>query len=113
MTNPGIWAILAAVILLLAGNFSWAMIGTLETRADALIVVEDNTALVLLSGGQIPAQGMPLRVASDEFLISAVATDEYGRAFGVAEVALPDGSYEGTVVTDTIHPIEFLLSSKG
>ena len=27
VTNPGIWVILAAVILLLAGVFAWSMVG--------------------------------------------------------------------------------------
>ena len=35
VTNPGIWAVLAAVILLLAGLFAWSTVGTLETTADA------------------------------------------------------------------------------
>ena len=32
VTNPGIWVLLASVILLLAGVFAWASIGTLETE---------------------------------------------------------------------------------
>ena len=113
VTNPGIWVILAAVILLLAGIFAWATVGTLETVTDARVIVENRTALVSLSGSQEAASGMPLRISSEEYRISSVVTDEYGRAVGVAEVALPDGIYDGTVVTETIHPIEFLLSSRG
>ena len=113
VTNPGIWVILVAVILLLAGIFAWATVGTLETKADARVIVENHSALVSLNSAQEVASGMPLRISSEEFRISDIVTDAYGRVVGVAEVSLPDGIYEGTVVTDTVHPIEFLLNSRG
>jgi hypothetical protein len=47
VTNPGIWAVLAAVILLLAGIFAWSMVGTLETTADVTAVVEDHEARIV------------------------------------------------------------------
>ena len=43
VTNPGIWVILVAVILLLAGVFAWSMVGRLETKAEVKIVVSDHT----------------------------------------------------------------------
>ena len=38
VTNPGIWLVLAAVIVLLAGVFAWATVGTLETTAGATVI---------------------------------------------------------------------------
>jgi len=32
VTSPGMWIILAAVIVLLAGLFAWSAVGTLEDR---------------------------------------------------------------------------------
>ena len=115
LREPFAWLlwIPAAVILLLAGIFAWATVGTLETKADARVIVENHSALVSLNSAQEVASGMPLRISSEEFRISDIVTDAYGRVVGVAEVSLPDGIYEGTVVTDTVHPIEFLLNSRG
>ena len=45
VTNPGIWVILVAVILLLAGIFAWSTVGTLETKADVKIDVTDHKSL--------------------------------------------------------------------
>ena len=112
VTNPGIWAVLAAVLLLLAGLFSWAMIGTLETSVQAKIVVENHTARIVPTESETVAEGMPLRIAAQEFTVVSVGTDEYGRAFGIAEVPLPDGLYEGTVVTEQTRPIDFLFESR-
>lgn len=41
VTNPGVWVLLASIILFLAGIFAWFYIGTLETDLAAAL----NTAL--------------------------------------------------------------------
>ena len=112
VTNPGIWVVLAAVILLLAGLFAWSMTGTLETTAEVKVVVADKTAEVIPLGSETLADGMPLRVAGQEFIIAFVRTDEYGRQVGTAQADLPDGTYDGTVVVDETHPIRFLTESR-
>jgi len=112
VTNPGIWVVLAAVILLLAGLFAWSMTGTLETTAEVKVVVADKTAEVIPLGSETLADGMPLRVAGQEFMIAFVRTDEYGRQVGTAQADLPDGTYDGTVVVNETHPICFLTESR-
>ncbi|MBR3348611.1 MAG: hypothetical protein IKG55_00890 [Solobacterium sp.] len=112
VTDPGIWVILAALIALLSGLFVWSLIGNLETRQDVMIFVKDHRAQIITSGMDPLEAGMPLSVSGQDFHIAAAQTDEYGRPYGIAEVTLPDGTYEGTVVTDSVHPISFLLGGK-
>ena len=54
---------------------------------------------------------MFLRVSSEQVKIAGVQADEYGRNIGKAEIMLPDGTYEGILVTDQIHPIDFLINA--
>ena len=112
VTNPGIWAVLAAVILLLVGILAWSAVGVLETTAEVRVIVSDHEAQVFPAASDNIAEGMPLRVASEETSIASVSKDEYGRAVGAAEIALPDGSYDGIMVTEQVHPITFLLESR-
>ena len=112
VTNPGVWIILAIILLLLGGLGAWSAIGTLETKADVKVAVEEHRATVLSPDGAELAEGMPLRVSGQEGMIASAETDEYGRYVGTTELALPDGLYDGTVVTETIHPIDFLLESR-
>ena len=112
VTNPGIWIVLVAVVLLLTGVFSWAAIGTLETTRQAKVLVTNHTAHVASSGDYTVEEGMILRVSSEETVIASVQTDEYGRNTGLAELKLPDGSYDGILVTDQTKPISFLLESR-
>ncbi len=112
VTNPGIWAVLAAVILLLAGLFAWSTVGTLETTADATVVVSDSSARVIITGAGTLEEGMPVRIAGQQYRIVSTDTDEYGRMTGEAMVDLPDGTYQGEVVVDSTSPIDFLLESR-
>ena len=112
VTNPGIWAILAAVILLLGGLFAWAAVGTLETNAPVKVIVEERLAEVVPTGSETLEDGMLLRVASQETVLVFTDVDDYDRSYGVAEVNLPDGVYDGTVVLEQTRPIDFLLQSR-
>lgn len=113
VTNPGIWFTLAAVVVLLTGLVVWASVGKLETKVDATVIVADNNAVVVLDEATTLEAGMELRIDDADYEIAAVETDEYGRMIGIAQVDLPDGVYEGKVVTDCTKPIDFLTKSGG
>ena len=112
VTNPGIWVLLASIVLFLAGVFVWFTIGTLESTAAVKVSVAGQQATVIPREAAVLTEGMPLRVASDEYTLDNVGTDEYGRSFGNAVVKLPDGVYDGIVVTAQTHLISFLLESR-
>ena len=114
VTNPGIWVILASVLLLLVGLIAWSTVGTLETKVEAKAVVQDHAVQAVPVGadaGEIRT-GLPLRMASREFVISSVDTDQYGRTIARTEADLPDGTYDAEIVVEQIHPIGFLLESR-
>ena len=55
---------------------------------------------------------MRLRDANREVVSEQqVVTDEYGKTVGRADIELPDGTYDGTVVVDETRAIDFLLQS--
>ena len=114
VTGPGIWAMLAAVILLLVGFFSWSMVGDLETLSGGVAVVKDGTAQIMVtetvSSKKDVKAGMPVRFGDDEYEISSVENDDYGRIVAYAPVAESDGRYDVKIVTESIHPISFLFS---
>ncbi|MBR1497786.1 MAG: hypothetical protein IJ617_09190 [Oscillospiraceae bacterium] len=114
VTNPGIWAVLAAVILLLAGLFAWSAVGTLETAVEARAVIRGHAAEIVPAGqgAEKMAAGMPVRIASREYRIVSVDTDAYGRTTARAEVLLPDGEYDAAIIVEQIQPLMFLLESR-
>lgn len=114
VTNPGVWIVLLAVIALLAGLFVWSMVGTLETVVDGVVNVEDHKARLVTTGqynGELK-EGMTFKIDSQQYTISSIDTDEYGRTTGNAEVMLPDGTYVASVVVEETYPIQFLIESR-
>lgn len=111
VTTPGIWTVLTAVILLLAGLFAWSAAGNLETTADAVAVVNDGVAAIMVSdsGKDTVRSGMELRIGSENSTISSVEQDEFGRTVAYAPVSVADGRYDVKIVTESIHPIRFLF----
>ena len=117
VTDPGIWVILAAVILLLAGLLVWSTVGTIETTTGAKVVVKGHKAEVILS--ELPQDSdlkkqadLIVRVDGKDYPITSVEADEYGRIICLAEVDLSDGTYDGLVVLSRTKPISFLLTSQ-
>ena len=111
VTSPGLWALLAVVVLLLAGLLVWSMSGNLETLQSATAVVEDGTAQIAVpdAAGDGVQSGMAVRVGGGEYRISAVEADDDGRVVAYAPVAVADGRYDVQIVVESIHPIRFLF----
>ena len=113
VTSPGIWIILAAIVTLLVGFFVWMGVDTIETTVPVGVSMEDAHATVAITEGDVKIEkDMTLRVGGKETVILSTETDEYGRTVGLADVDLTDGMYEGVLVTEAVHPIQFLISSK-
>lgn len=112
VTSPGIWIVLAAVLILLAGFFVWMSVDTLETTVEVGVSVQNHNAEVAIKNADGAIEkDMTLRVGDQETAILSTKTDEYGRTVGTAELNLTDGMYDGTLVTEAVHPVHFLLTS--
>jgi hypothetical protein len=113
VTSPGIWIVLAAIVTLLVGFFVWMGVDTIETTVPVGVSMEDAHATVAVTEGDVKIEkDMTLRVGGKEAAIQSTKTDEYGRTVGLANVDLTDGMYDGVLVTEAVHPIQFLISSK-
>lgn len=110
--NPGVWVILLIVLLILGSLVAWSSIGTLETKVNVKVDVSGHVAQVISTDGTALSAGLSLSVSGQEVSLASAREDEYGRSVGVAELALPDGTYDGTVVTETVHPFDFLIESR-
>lgn len=114
VTNPGVWAILCAVIAFLAGLIVWASVGTLETKAEAVAEANNGIITVVVTGDRasLVQEGMTVEIEDDTTVLSSVHMDEYGRAIGEAVLNVPDGKYRADVVVESITPISFLIRNE-
>lgn len=111
VTTPGIWVLLTAIIILLGGLIVWSTTGTLETLADGVADIKDGQATIMVSNnnGNDITSGMTVRIGEDNYTISTVQKDDYSRNVAYAPISKADGKYDVRIVTQSIHPIQFLF----
>ena len=111
VTGPGIWMVLASVILVLVGILVWGALAHLETTITVDAEVVNNEATVYVTGADISAvkEGMTLRAGDSEGRIESLEYDEYGRCIVKARVYTDDGKYDARIVTESVTPVSFLI----
>lgn len=132
VSHPGVWLILAAVALLLAGFVVWGVFGELTTVRDAVAVVENGRANCYMTpaAAEVLTEGQPVRLADAEGTVTDIAAmpvalpadfDAYAMYLGgfqagdfvvffTADIAAQDGVYPAKVIVESISPISFLLN---
>jgi hypothetical protein len=112
VTSPGIWMVLTAIIVMLAGLIICSSIGTVETSYPVAADVKAGEASIVLDKDTeyTVKEGMTLRVAGEDITIENVRRLDSGETVVTAEVSLQDGTYDAKIVTERITPITFLLN---
>ncbi len=131
VSNPGVWMVLAAVIILLAGVCVWGIFGRLDTTVKAAAVCKDGALTVYIKEADIGAvkTGMEISVngstctVSDlpQSPVSVSGLDEYLLHKGefqqgewvytaTANADLPDGIYSAEIVVESVSPMSFVLN---
>lgn len=132
VTSPGVWLVMAAVIALLTGLILWGVFGRIETTASLAVTASEgqtvcyvpyDAAQRVMEKGVITVEGKEyaLRRGNDYavtvitgemnpfvLLLGGLNTGDVTLTIPV-EASLPDGVYEGTVVTESLQPISLLL----
>lgn len=135
VSNPSVWLILSAVIVLLVAACVWGFTGRMETTLDVKAIVKDGQAVCLLNENertrikvgttfrvgeqpgevsQIPAEPMSYESLYSTFgeyalYASDISKGEWRYALQGA-LPLADGVYDAQIVIDSVSPISFLLN---
>lgn len=100
VTSPAVWVVLAAVILLVAGLFVWSGVTAVESYATGSAEVRDGVLTLTFDDAEAAQNvevGMNVRVGDVVTPVLSVGQNEDGDLLAVANVNLPDGSYEARV----------------
>ena len=101
VTNPTVWVVLAAVIILLAGMLVWGYFATIDSFASGTAKVEGGTMTVLFGDEQAASNveaGMKIIVGESESTVTSVRKTEEGKTFALASTSLSDGTYPARAV---------------
>ena len=112
--NPGVWLLLAALILLLVGAGVWSVFGHMDTTVPAEVVAEGGSAVCYIGSADAEGvqAGMPVHVDDAEGTLGQMLSlsDRADTERFAVSIALPDGVYAAEVVTDSRKPIKFVLN---
>ncbi len=123
VANPGVWLLIVAVILLLLGAGVWGIFGHMDSTVEGYAFVENGEAAFFVESGAkaetIP-QSVIATVDGEEYTfeqdpiydgeLPEKAAENDLVFIGKTAVALPDGVYRASVVTERIRPITFVLN---
>lgn len=113
VTNPAVWMILIAVILLLAGMLVWSTSATIDSYATGTAVVEGGTMQVYFDDAKMAESvgpGMTVIVGTTEVKITSVGADASGRRFAHCLTTLADGTYPAKVLLRQTQVIRLLFN---
>lgn len=105
VANPGVWMVLTAVIILLIGVCIWGFFGRMETKVPAHFVAENGAVVCTVdyNADKVKA-GMTVEVNDTKGKV--ISADKNV----IVEISLPDGTYEGSIITESIKPLSFVFN---
>ena len=132
VSNPGVWMVLLAIVILLIGVVVWGCVGTLETTIDTAVVCENGEAVIYVKEADAEKieVGMTVRVGDKEYTISEIPTEPVRVDSTISEYAIhasglvegewgyavkvsgdfADGVHKAEIVIESISPISFILN---
>ena len=114
VSNPGVWLLLVSVIILLAGACIWSVFGHIDSTVDTEVYIEDGTVICRIAETDISSirEGMTVKFHDTEAVITEIRQNEDAEYVCVLqpELTVPDGLYEGKVVTAAFKPLSFILN---
>ena len=132
VTNPGVWMVLAAIVILLVGVCVWGVFGKLETKLSVAAVSQDGQTVLYVKGDNIASvrENMSVYVGDDTYKVTSVSSQpvavteeisEYARHTGELSIGewvyivqidgnMPDGAYKAQIVTDSVSPLYFVFN---
>ena len=113
VTNPSVWMILAAVVVLLIGMLVWASTANIDSYAYGTAQVENGNMRVTFDDPQAAGNvesGLTVVVGETQSTVTGVGTDEAGKTFASASTTLADGSYPAKVLLRQTQVIRLLFN---
>lgn len=132
VTNPGVWMLLAAIAILLAGICVWGIFGKLETKLTVAAESREGQTVLYVKESDIASvrENMRVSVGNETYTVVAISDEpiavtekisEYARHTGDLALGewvyivqtdgkLDDGIYRAQIVIDSVSPLHFVFN---
>ena len=131
LTNPGVWFVAAAIMVILMGALIFGTVGHIDSTVPGVLISENHKAYCLVKReySERFKDDMHMKVDVNEYSVYLKDTkpfaldssmDSYALFVGNMELSewvyvidvdgeVPDGIYEARVVTERISPLSFIF----
>ena len=132
VTSPGVWIVLATIIVFLAGACMWGVFGHIDSTVKAAVVADEKETICLVPESALSSvvKDRTVKIDNMEYELSPETlepqvisedTNIYWILAGDLRVgdivyqipvseSLEEGVYSGTIVTETLSPMSLLLN---
>ena len=132
VTNPGVWIVLSAIVILLIGVCVWGVFGKLETKISVACESHGGEAVLYIKEKDISSvkKDMTVSIGGNSYTVTSVSAEpvsvtedigEYARRIGNLSLGewvytvkidkvLPQGVYSATIVIDSVSPLYFVFN---
>lgn len=132
VTNPGVWMVLAAIVILLVGVCVWGVFGILETKLSVAAVSRDGQTILYVKEDNVASvqENMSVYIGDEIYKVTSISAQavtvteeisEYARHTGELSIgewvyvvqidgSMPDGVYKAQIVTDSVSPLYFVFN---
>ncbi|MGN0812263.1 MAG: hypothetical protein ACI4MQ_01980 [Candidatus Coproplasma sp.] len=132
VTSPGIWMVLAAIVILLVGFCVWGFFGKLETKLNVVAVCENGETVCYVKEEDISSvkEKLTVRINDKDYTVTSVATrpvavseefSEYALHVGELKMGewvyvvrlnaqLAEGDYRAQIILNSVTPLSFVFN---
>ena len=132
VTNPGVWIVLSAIVILLIGVCVWGIFGKLETKISVACESNGSEAVLYIKEKDISSvkKDMTVSIGGNSYMVTSVSAEPVSVTEGIGEYArrignlslgewvytvkidkvLPEGVYSATIVIDSVSPLYFVFN---
>ena len=114
VSNPGVWLLLISVIILLAGACVWGIFGHADSTVETSIRAENEAVVCYIANEAVSSvqEGMTVKFNGFEAVIIEIGQKEDMGYVCVlkSDQTIPDGFYEGKIVTKSTRPLSFVMN---
>lgn len=107
VANPGVWLIIVAIVVLLAGACIWGVFGKIESTVPTHLIVENGKVVCCVTDKKIERiePGMVVETSKEDGVVASVDGNNVN-----VEISLPDGTYDAKIITESISPLSFVFN---
>ncbi len=132
VSNPGVWMVLSAIVLILVGAIAWGILGHIDTTIDAVAVAENDSVILYVKEEKMSdiSVGQTVHIGGSECTVLEMASQpivvnedigDYicyvgdlhsGEWVYVIRVSgnVEAGVHSAKIVVESISPISFVLN---